>query len=819
MFESSDSSSAFSMYFLALCTFLRFVPALLATLRKLPAVTEPSVRAVRDFLRDPEAGGIFYLRAPTGSGKTVGFPAVVAGLGYTVYVSLPTVASVLCMNKFMQNKILHDDKYNTVGHACGGTVNYNKKHRVVYATTGHLLNLMIGVCAEKHTLPPDFVLMIDEAHETSMDNAALIRLAVYMLRRGLLNKVIIASATLGEISTPDIKTASYTCEGRSFPIHTVWANEDYSNHLDSKIVQSTIIRKIETVLPKHKGHTILVFVPGKADAAAISSVFEGRPNIEAYELHSDLTPEEMNEVLAPAKPGVTRIIVSTNIAESSLTIDNVGAVIDSGLGNEPHACGRGTKLVTDWISQSSAAQRSGRAGRLFAGTCYAMFTRMTYNSMRPNDSSELDRLMPYMLVIKLIGAGLDPKVVLGIDAARYKVIIQKLTFLKLVKVGEVTVEVTPMGCSVSRFPVSIENAVAAWYAEQECRTGNERVGVVILFLIAAIEGAMGASYYWFPKEHRHPDFRAAYFEEHFAPFGGACDLTTYMNLFGALFQHEQPDKPGTTPKSRAEFARTRSLNNKLLKRTVHLFTQLIKIVYGSKVPNLDSVWDHLLPRFGPNSLPDLAADSSFMQHVYSLFSLANADSVVKCISQRPVLFQHVDSSRYNMDMMRSHIGTPIEKSLWVAGNIMTVDTRGGKRSYASVLFPYVPPLKGPSVRVPIVIPDAAAESAECSDYDADAEIEDFEVVVVDEPEHAVTGRQTRPRDYVAGAGHGGAGACGWRNRMSRLAPTTAPVPVPARSPAELLAELMEPPMSQAVIDRLVAEAVAIDQLVAEAVAT
>ena len=793
MYGSSDSSSAFAMYFLALCTFLRFVPALLATLRKLPAVTEPSVRAVRDFLRDPDAGGIFYLRAPTGSGKTVGFPAVVAGLGYTVYVSLPTVASVLCMNKFMQNKLLHNDKYNTVGHACGGNVNYNKKHRVVYATTGHLLNLMIGVCAGKHTLPRDFVLMIDEAHETSMDNAALIRLAVYMLRRGLLNKVIIASATLGEISTPDIKTASYTCEGRSFPIHTVWADEDYSNHLDSKIVQSAIIRKIETVLPKHKGQTILVFVPGKADAAAISSVFEGRPNIEAYELHSDLTPEEMNDVLAPAKPGVTRIIVSTNIAESSLTIDNVGAVIDSGLGNEPHACGRGTKLVTDWISQSSAAQRSGRAGRLFAGVYYTMFTLMTYKSMRPNDTSELDRLMPYMLVIKLIGAGLDPKAVLGIDDARYKLTIRKLTFLKLVAAGDVT----PMGRSVSRFPVSIENAVTAWYAEQECLAGDERIGVVMLFLIAAIEGAMGASYYWFPKEHRHPDFRAAYFEKHFAPFGGKCDLTTYMNLFGALFQHENPDKPGTTSQSRAEFARTMSLNNKLIKRTVHLFTQLIKIVYGSKVPNLDSVWDRLLPRFGSDSLLDLAVNASFMQHVYSLFSLANADSVVKCISQGPVVFQHLDGSRYNMDVMRSHIGTPIEKSLWVAGNIMTVDSRGGKRSYASVLFPYIPAPTSPSVRVPIEIPDVVDEPAE---------FDDCEVVVLDESEHAasptptsaVTGWRSRMRAIsavpAAGAGHGG----GRRDRARG----------PAQSPAAVYAAIMEPPMTQEMIDSLVAAAVA-----------
>ncbi|KXJ83370.1 hypothetical protein RP20_CCG007418 [Aedes albopictus] len=156
---------------------------------------------------------------------------------------------------------------------------------------------------------------------------------------------------------------------------------------DEKIDHRLILDIIKYICTKLAPGAILVFLPGYDDILEqyemINCGLSGSSNFRIYMLHSNMQTNDQNAVFKPVPPNTRKIILSTNIAETSITIDDVVYVIDSGKVKQKHydSVTSTTSLTATWISQACATQRAGRAGRTKPGVCFRLFTRQRFDAM------------------------------------------------------------------------------------------------------------------------------------------------------------------------------------------------------------------------------------------------------------------------------------------------------------------------------------------------------------------------------------------------------------------------------------------------------
>jgi len=199
-----------------------------------------------------------------------------------------------------------------------------------------------------------------------------------------------------------------TCEGRMFPVDTRYLDEPVTGHLDSAVTK--IIRR---ALARDQG-SLLVFLPGMAEIRRVErQLFDANPgsDVQVAPLHGDLPQDAQDAAIGPARPGTRKIVLATSIAETSLTIDGVRIVIDAGLLRVPRFDPRSglTRLDTIRVTQDSADQRRGRAGRLEPGVCYRLWTereQATLAARRPPEMLDAD-LTSLVLELALWGVA-DP---------------------------------------------------------------------------------------------------------------------------------------------------------------------------------------------------------------------------------------------------------------------------------------------------------------------------------------------------------------------------------------------------------------------------
>ena len=179
--------------------------------------------------------------------------------------------------------------------------------------------------------------------------------------------------------------------GKSYPVDIIYQPDNSSLHLFEKVSRLVI-----HVFPKHQ-HDCLVFLPGAADinkaAQRLSQHFlsAGEDEVEVLKLFSELSKNEQQQALLPHPKGKRKIVLATNIAETSLTIEGIEVVIDSGIEKKAiFQLNRGiTHLQSQKISQASATQRAGRAGRLTAGTCYRLWSKEQHSRLAQQITPEI----------------------------------------------------------------------------------------------------------------------------------------------------------------------------------------------------------------------------------------------------------------------------------------------------------------------------------------------------------------------------------------------------------------------------------------------
>jgi ATP-dependent helicase HrpB len=318
------------------------------------------------------------LEAPPGAGKTTQVPLALLDAawlhGQKIVMLEPRRIAARAAAQFMARQ-LGEEVGRTVGYRIRFESKITAVTRIEVVTEGILTRLIQG--------DPELVgvgaIVFDEFHERHLagDLGAALALDIQATLRPEL-RLLVMSATLdGERIAQWLDAPRISSPGRSYPVRI-----DYPPARAQEGVEHQLARVAGQALDDCDGD-VLAFLPGRREIARAQALLAqslDRDDVEVVVLHGELSLAEQQLALAPAEPGmrparIRRVVLATNVAESSVTLPGIRAVIDSGLAREPRFDPNSgfTRLETVTISQASADQRAGRAGRVAEGTAYRLW--------------------------------------------------------------------------------------------------------------------------------------------------------------------------------------------------------------------------------------------------------------------------------------------------------------------------------------------------------------------------------------------------------------------------------------------------------------
>lgn len=343
------------------------------------------------------------LEAPPGAGKTTQVPLALLDApwlqGGRIVMLEPRRVAARSAAMFMA-RLLGEDVGETVGYRIRFENKVSPRTRIEVVTEGILTRMI----QDDPTLEGVGALLFDEFHERHLAGDLGLALALDVqagLRDDL--RIVAMSATLdGERLATFLDAPRLSSEGRSFPVRI----EHFPSRRDEAL-EPQVRRAIEHALAQHPGD-VLVFLPGRREIARVAQALEQAVgDVDVLELHGDLPVEQQSRVLQPAADGRRRVVLATNVAESSVTLPGVRVVIDSGLAREPRFDPNSgfSRLDVVAISQASADQRAGRAGRVAEGFAYRLWPQS--QRLEPQRRPEIAQVELASLALELAAWGND----------------------------------------------------------------------------------------------------------------------------------------------------------------------------------------------------------------------------------------------------------------------------------------------------------------------------------------------------------------------------------------------------------------------------
>jgi ATP-dependent helicase HrpB len=365
------------------------------------------------------------LIAPPGAGKTTKVAPALLGerwCGGQVLLLVPRRLAARAAAEFMA-QALGEKAGETIGYATRLDSKVGKATRVVAMTHGVFLSRiesdpeLAGVSA----------VLFDEVHERSLDND--LSLAFALDAAGALRpdlRLVAMSATLetGRFQALLGDPPTIVSEGKSFPLDIRYAGRDAAARIEPQMASA-----IRSALGEHSG-SLLAFLPGVAEIERTADALGALPaNVDVHRLHGGIEPAAQRAALAPPPPGERKLVLATSIAETSVTLEDVRIVVDSGLARRPrYDRGAGlTRLVTERASRAAVTQRAGRAARQAPGVAIRLWEEAATASLPAHDPPEiLEADLSSLLLSSLMWGEpdpqrlpfLDPPPAAGIDEAR-----------------------------------------------------------------------------------------------------------------------------------------------------------------------------------------------------------------------------------------------------------------------------------------------------------------------------------------------------------------------------------------------------------------
>jgi ATP-dependent helicase HrpB len=360
--------------------------------------------------------GRLIVQAPTGSGKSTQLPQMLLRHGLLDHLGGRDARGevVVLQPRRLAARMLAKRVAEEVGTNLGDVVGYqirlesriSEKTRIRFVTEGILLRQM----SFDATLRGVSALVFDEFHERHLYGDISLARAVQIQQTTRPDlKIVVMSATLdaGALKTYLAPCEVLVSQGRSFPVRIEYLPKTVNFENDA--MWEVAAAECERVADASASGDMLVFMPGAYEINRTVQAIQGARGLRdfvCYPLHGELPPEAQDR--AVQKYETRKIIVSTNVAETSLTIDGVTTVIDCGLARmarfDPH---RGINtLLIEKISAASADQRAGRAGRTAPGVCVRLWTEREHANRAPQELPEVKRLDLSEVVLTLKASGI-----------------------------------------------------------------------------------------------------------------------------------------------------------------------------------------------------------------------------------------------------------------------------------------------------------------------------------------------------------------------------------------------------------------------------
>mmetsp|Transcript_4561 Transcript_4561/g.7071 ORF Transcript_4561/g.7071 Transcript_4561/m.7071 type:complete len:1066 (+) Transcript_4561:101-3298(+) len=453
-----------------------------------------------EFLAAVKDHQVLVLVGETGSGKTTQIPQYLHEVGYSELgkigctqprrVAAMSVAARVATE--MNVRLGHDVGYSIRFENCT-----SQKTIIQYMTDGMLLREILT--------EPDLAgyscLVIDEAHERTLHTDILFGLVKDVVRFRSDLRLIISSATLdAEKFSHYFDDASiFMIPGRMFPVDIYYTKSPEADYVDASVV---------TVLQIHVSQPldgdILVFLTGQEEIETASEILTQRTRnlgsrikeLIICPIYANLPSEKQAKIFDKTPKGARKVVLATNIAETSLTINGICYVIDTGFAkqNNFNAKSGMESLVVTPISQAAANQRAGRAGRTQAGKCFRLYTAWSFqNELEPNTTPEILRTNMGNVVLMLKSLGINDLINFDfMDRPPSEALIRALEQLYALGALNDLGELTKLGRQMAEFPLEpmLSKSVIA--------SGQYKCTSEVLSAVSML--SLGASVFYRPKE-------------------------------------------------------------------------------------------------------------------------------------------------------------------------------------------------------------------------------------------------------------------------------------------------------------------------------
>ncbi len=434
------------------------------------------IDAVLPALADALATGTAaVLVAQPGAGKTTRVPLALLGApwqnGGKIIVLEPRRLAARAAARQMA-RLLGEEVGQTVGYRVRMETRVSARTRIEVVTEGVFTRLIL----DDPELSGIAAVLFDEFHERSLDGDLGLALALdaRALRPDL--RLLVMSATIdgARVATLLGDAPVIDSPGRTFPVETLYAEPDPLARLEDQVTAATL-----KALREHDG-SALVFLPGQAEITRTAERLAARlpATVDLAPLYGQLTPAEQDRAIQPAPEGRRKVVLATSIAETSLTIEGIRIVVDSGFRRVPvyePATGL-TTLATTRVSRAGADQRRGRAGRTSPGVCIRLWNEGQTAALAPFETPEILAADLSGLMLDLAAWGVSDPGALGfLDPPPAPAWAEAKALLTRLDALDATGHLTPAGKALSRLPLHprLAHMVMAAAADGDAQTAAD----------------------------------------------------------------------------------------------------------------------------------------------------------------------------------------------------------------------------------------------------------------------------------------------------------------------------------------------------------
>lgn len=520
-----------------------------------------------------EKNQVVIVESPTGSGKTTQIPVILYEAGYAtngvIAVTQPRRIAALSVSEFISKQL---------GTSYPGLVGYKMRFEDKTDASTKIKIMTDGILLQEMKLDPWLskysVIMVDEAHERSLNIDFVMGLLKRVLKERKDFRVIVSSATMNtQVFSEYFDNAPIVSINTiTYPVSVIYdpipGGVTTTTDAGCDLLLSKICNTVERVLDNGDEGGILIFLPGEKIIKDCLDRLYRMPfsrHLHILPLYGRLSKEEQEKVFDEPPAGKKKVIISTNIAETSVTISDITTVIDSGLCKLNFYNPRNftSSLIESSVSKASCNQRKGRAGRTHEGSCYRLYKRMDFETRPEYTTEEIYRTDLSEVVLRMAELGITDFYNFDFIASPGKEgIIGAVDTLNMLGALDSDNCLSEIGKMMVRFP--LEPRISRIIIEAIMRFPD----VIDKALIAASFLSANSPFILPPNE----EMEARKAHHRFRDMQG--DFVTYLNIFNAYKQSDNKEK----------FCKKNYLDERVMAEIDNINYQLTQIVSDMNIP-------------------------------------------------------------------------------------------------------------------------------------------------------------------------------------------------------------------------------------------